>query len=84
MCRFDSKKDENLIDAHHITDRNEMPNGGYVMENGITLCHPCHEKAEKFHNTGVPYKGYSIEDLYLAIGSSHQLAIKKDSKNLQL
>lgn len=26
------------LDAHHITDRSEMPNGGYVKENGITLC----------------------------------------------
>ena len=25
------------LDAHHITDRNEMPNGGYVKENGISL-----------------------------------------------
>jgi hypothetical protein len=26
------------LDVHHITDRHEMPNGGYVLENGITLC----------------------------------------------
>jgi 5-methylcytosine-specific restriction endonuclease McrA len=26
------------FDAHHITDRSEMPNGGYVKENGITVC----------------------------------------------
>jgi hypothetical protein len=24
------------LDVHHITDRHEMPNGGYVPENGIT------------------------------------------------
>lgn len=29
---------ERDLDAHHITDRNEMPNGGYVPENGISLC----------------------------------------------
>ena len=29
---------ENIFDAHHITDRSLMPNGGYVKENGITLC----------------------------------------------
>jgi hypothetical protein len=39
------------FDAHHIVDRNEMPNGGYILSNGITLCHPCHLKAEKFHQT---------------------------------
>ena len=26
---------EKAVDAHHITDRNEMPNGGYVKENAI-------------------------------------------------
>jgi 5-methylcytosine-specific restriction endonuclease McrA len=26
------------FDAHHITDRSKMPNGGYVKENGITVC----------------------------------------------
>src|SRR5215203_1562865 len=35
------------LDAHHITDRHEMPNGGYVAENGITLCDDgCHLLAE--------------------------------------
>ena len=29
---------EEYLDAHHITDRSEMPNGGYVKENGIALC----------------------------------------------
>lgn len=29
---------DRFFDAHHITDRSEMPNGGYVKENGITVC----------------------------------------------
>lgn len=29
---------ETELDAHHITDRSDMPNGGYVPENGISLC----------------------------------------------
>jgi predicted restriction endonuclease len=40
---------EESLDAHHITNRNELPNGGYCPENGITLCKKaggCHEKAE--------------------------------------
>lgn len=45
------------LDAHHITPREEMPNGGYVKENGVTLCkysYPdgpplsCHEYAEAY------------------------------------
>ena len=35
------------LDAHHITNRNEFPNGGYVVENGITLCVFCHKAAER-------------------------------------
>src|SRR5690349_13291884 len=62
------------LDAHHIINRNLMPNGGYVLENGITLCDTpdgCHFKAEKFEeilklkkNLGVHYYteyGYSDE-----------------------
>lgn len=57
------------LDAHHITDRNLMPNGGYVPENGISLCEPCHEKAEVFHNTGTALPGWSPDDLYKLIDS---------------
>lgn len=74
---------ENL-DAHHITDRNEMPNGGYVLENGISLCPIHHEDAERFHITGgkewVP--GMHPDELYNVIGSNRELAIKK-SENLK-
>lgn len=62
------------LDAHHITDRNDMPNGGYVPENGVALCGPCHEKAERFHATGVAHPGFSPADLYAVIGSSLERA----------
>lgn len=65
------------LDAHHIQDRNLMPNGGYVKENGITLCNQpggCHEKAEVFHSTGVALPGFSPEELFLLIGSSITMA----------
>lgn len=64
------------LDAHHITDRNSMPSGGYVSANGISLCPPCHEKAEVFHSTGTPHPGYAPDDLYRLIGSSHEAAVK--------
>lgn len=36
-----------LLDAHHITERNDMPDGGYFEENGISLCDGgCHLFAE--------------------------------------
>lgn len=74
---------DEFLDAHHITDRNEMPNGGYVKENGISLCkEDCHIKAEKFHIT--EGKDWSIgmhpDDLYIIIGSSKEEAIKESNK----
>lgn len=66
------------LDAHHITDRNEMPNGGYVVENGISLCHIHHMEAEQFHISGGTkwIDGKHPNDLYSIIGSSHEKAVK--------
>lgn len=69
-----------FLDAHHITDRNEMPNGGYVKENGISLCPSCHEKAEVFHSTGTALPGWHPSDLYKEIGSSYELAVKASER----
>lgn len=71
-------KTENL-DAHHITDRNLMPNGGYVKENGITLCPEHHLLAEEFHKGNV-IEGWTPDDLYKKIKSSLQLAIEQSNK----
>lgn len=86
----DQEYPENYLDAHHITDRSEMPNGGYVKENGISLCkekldndgfltESCHMKAEKFHiSGGLEWEKYMHpDDLYELINSSKELAIKK-------
>jgi HNH endonuclease len=82
-CNFvtdTSKPIEEQLDAHHITDRKQMPAGGYVKENGISLCNLCHIKAEAFHSTGVSITGYSPEDLYKAIESSYELAYQMSLK----
>lgn len=71
------------LDAHHIVDRNEMPNGGYVKENGISLCNlsgGCHEKAECYHQGIEVPAGYMPEDLFKLIGSSVEKAIKASEK----
>ena len=68
------------LDAHHITDRTLMPNGGYVKENGISLCPECHKKAETFHQTGTAPRGWAPDDMYAKIGSSHQEALRADSR----
>jgi 5-methylcytosine-specific restriction endonuclease McrA len=75
-CKF-CERTENL-DAHHITDRNEMPNGGYVKENGITLCEKHHADAEEWHSSGGKNcpEGFLPADLYKKIFSSHENAVK--------
>lgn len=82
VCGVKSSKDnaEKELDAHHITDRNLMPNGGYVKENGISLCPECHEKAEVFHSTGESVEGYSPDDLYKRINSSYEKAVEASEK----
>lgn len=34
------------VDAHHIMDRKLFKDGGYVLDNGATLCSECHVNAE--------------------------------------
>jgi predicted restriction endonuclease len=70
------------LDAHHVLGRSHFENGGYVKENGISLCTSCHEKAEKFHRTGGKEwePGYHPNDLYKIIGSSADKAHAADTK----
>ena len=74
------------LDAHHIIDRNDpdLPNQGYVVENGITLCddgkYSCHMKAEAFHNELKPEPGFSPNELLKLIGSSRIEAIAAAGK----
>lgn len=82
MCAFQStpNKAEQELDVHHIQNRKEIVNGGYCAPNGISLCFPCHQKAEQFHSTGTAYPGYSIEELYKVINSSLKQAIEASQK----
>lgn len=34
------------VDAHHIMERRLFPDGGYYIENGITVCEICHLRCE--------------------------------------
>ena len=76
-CEIDPEHPHDNLDAHHITDRNEMPNGGYVRENGIALCPECHILAEVWHvsDKQIASPGYHPDELYARIGSSPELAI---------
>ena len=79
-CKVCGSTDE--LDAHHITDRHEMPNGGYVESNGITLCPKHHMNAESFHiNNKTKWDdGFHPNDLYILIGSSYDIAYKNSLK----
>lgn len=81
ICRKCGAKDCKL-DAHHITDRRDMPNGGYVAENGISLCEVCHALAEVWHASGQANFeiGYHPDDLYQLIGSSWEIAWEASDK----
>lgn len=57
-----------------------MFNGGYVKENGISLCPECHIKAELFHSTGSAPEGFMPNDLYRLIGSDHASAVRASEK----
>jgi predicted restriction endonuclease len=74
ICGWSIQVGDVQLDAHHITDRNLMPNGGYVKENGISLCPAHHADAEVFHSTGTAKPGFAPDDLYRVIGSSYERA----------
>ena len=82
VCKIIPVNGDDGLDVHHITNRKEMPNGGYVNGNGIALCSCCHKKAEEFHCTGEAAEGYSPEDLYKLIGSSYKKAIIMSRRSL--
>lgn len=50
-------------DAHHIMERRLFPDGGYYLDNGASLCGPCHYKAEQTI--------ISVPDVLGAIGVAH-------------
>jgi len=75
-CRVCGKESPDL-DAHHITNRNKMPNGGYVAENGVSLCPECHEKAEAAQPYDLRYGSVSLYDLIGFSEGAARLASEK-------
>ena len=69
-----------VLNVHHITPREAMPDGGYVASNGITLCEYCHMLAEEAVDSTDPLEveeaaGHVPSKLYEAIGSSYERAL---------
>lgn len=50
-------------DAHHIIERRLWDDGGYYLDNGASLCGPCHIKAEQ--------TTLSVEEIREAAGIKH-------------
>ena len=48
------------VDAHHLFNRNLWSDGGYHVDNGVSLCGDCHLKAER--------NEYTVEELRAAAG----------------
>lgn len=85
MCAISGCTESEPLDAHHITPREMMPNGGYVKENGISLCSWHHLQAETFlSNPGAVHSdflmSFSPSMLYKIIGSSYDAAVKASEK----
>lgn len=77
-CVFcDETKD---LDVHHITDRHELPNGGYVITNGITVCPSHHWLCEQYHMTNECLPEYHPFELYKLINSSPEIAYRDSLK----
>lgn len=79
--KADKGNPEAVLDAHHIVPREEMPNGGYVKENGISLCNDiCHLKAEEYLQGIALHEGFSPEKLYQKIGSNKERAVRASQR----
>ena len=63
--------------AYQIISKNAFPNKGYVLENGISLCDYCCEKASSVNTDDLEYGAVA---LYEKIGSSFLEALEKDDK----
>lgn len=75
VCKF--KGSLEFYDIHHITPRDNMPGGGYVLSNLITLCNigeawpeGCHKEAEDYIKGKSLNEIFSPAKLYDKIGSS--------------
>lgn len=57
-----------------------MACGGYVAENGISVCSHCHIKCEQFWSTGEAVEGFAPADLYNLIESSLEAATEASER----
>lgn len=65
---------QSAVEAHRIIE--DLPNGGYVIDNGISLCLICNKLAKKFHaSKGKDWAaGFHPSELFKLIKSSYEIA----------
>lgn len=68
------------LEAHHIINRNNLPNQGMTKWNIINLCSSCHQKAEAFLNSAIIDTKYSPNNLFRIIKSTPEKALKESEK----
>ena len=75
------------VEIHHITDHTQLPGGGYVRENGITLCKEHLEQAELYLRSesdemeeDAELGALAPKKLYLKIGSNYDKALKASQR----
>lgn len=61
------------VDAHHLIDRKCWTDGGYYLNNGVTLCSNCHLLAED--------GTYTVEELRMKAGIKNIILPKHLEKN---
>lgn len=59
-CKFPNCKNRGY-EAHHIMPWSKFPSLRYVVSNGITLCHKCHQKIRKKEHIYAPMFKFIIE-----------------------
>lgn len=44
------------LEAHHIKSWAKFPEERYVVENGLTMCKPCHQMTDNYKGKGIKYE----------------------------
>ena len=75
---------EEAIDAHHVIDRDLWPDGGYYVDNGVSLCSVCHINAESGKiSCDILRKAAGITNILLPGGFDKKLKYDKWGKIIQ-
>jgi hypothetical protein len=80
-CVYCSKK---AVDAHHLIDRSLFDDGGYYLDNGVSLCEACHIEAEQcFISVEELRKLAGIKTIVLPTGLNENVIYNKWGKEIE-